>query len=54
MNRFAADVREPGQFLMLRNDANWYDAMMTMLAKFAVNEVMSTASREVNGVSDRG
>ena len=54
MNRFATDVRESGQSLMLRNDANWYDATMTMLAKFAVNEGSSTASQMVSAVSDRG
>ncbi len=54
MNRFAAEVRESGQFLVLRNDANWYDATMTMLAKFAVNEGLSTANQMVNALSDRG
>lgn len=52
LNRFVADVREPGKALQLRNDALWFDAMMTLLGKSAVSD--TAPAGEDFGPTDRG
>lgn len=52
MDHFAADARESGKALQLRNDVRWFDATMTLLGKFAVSDAATIG--DDFGPTDRG
>ena len=53
MDHFAADVRQRGRLVELRNGAGWYDAMMTLLARTVVNDSQAATAADEYGPSDR-
>jgi hypothetical protein len=53
MDRFIAQVRQPAESLVLRNDLRWYGAMVIALGKSAVVDLRIPAAAGEYGVSDR-
>ena len=53
MDGFIAQVREPAESLMLRNELKWYGAMVIALGKSAVSGMRIAETALTYGVADR-
>jgi hypothetical protein len=56
LRRFMEEVRDPGSDVVLRNDVDWYTAMLTLVASNAVHDAdapVSTSNTGEYGVVDR-
>jgi hypothetical protein len=55
LQRLMEETREPGMDVVLRNDVDWYTAMLTLVASNAVQDADAPAPRATNeyGVVDR-
>jgi hypothetical protein len=53
MDRFIAEVRQPAETLVLRNDLRWYGAMVIALGKSAVVDLRIRQAADEYGVPDR-
>jgi len=53
MDAFIAQVRQPGEALMLANELPWYGAMVIALGKSAVSGMRIAATAAAYGVADR-
>lgn len=49
LEQYIANVRGPAQNVLLRNETRWFNAMMTMIAKPAVNAHANAASQDEYG-----
>ena len=43
LQRFLDDIRGPSQPMVLKNELRWFNALMTIVGKFAVSDAASQA-----------